>query len=95
MKYYILKAKRCDVRMVTWFSTSEFLEKRESLLMETIICNSFKHLAVDGLREWFYGGSEVYGSVIKKYEDTRTFISKINTPNDSWGWWSKSGRIVG
>jgi hypothetical protein len=94
MSYYRREARKSGTSQVTWWAATAFAEKPASLLMERLICNSYKHLAFAGAREWIKGGAEVYSAIIKQSEFVRELMAGGRIEKqESWGFWSESGRV--
>lgn len=94
MSCYRREARKSGTSQVTWWAATAFAEKPPSLLMERLICNSYKHLAFAGAREWIKGGPEVYSAIIKQSEFVRELMAGGRIEKqESWGFWSESGRV--
>lgn len=63
------------------------------LLMERLMCNSYKHISIGWAREWLSGDSGEFAKIIKQCEFVRNFIEGVSVSGDVSGWWSKSGQI--
>jgi hypothetical protein len=93
MRSYIREAKRSGAHHITWWTSTSFSNKKTALLMERLMCNSYKHMAVPGFREWFEGDSKDFEKIIKQAEFVRDFLSagKIENKDELVGWWSDNG----
>lgn len=96
MSYYRQQAKKSGITQVTWWAATAFAEKRACLLMERLMCNCYRHLALRRRREWIAGDAKIFAEVIKQSEFVRELLSGGRVEKcESFGYWSKSGRIGG
>jgi predicted GIY-YIG superfamily endonuclease len=94
MRHYVGEAKRSGAQQVTWWASTSFAEKHSALLMERLMCNSYKHMAIYGFREWIEGDSKIYAGIIKQAEFVRDLPAGGKTEKkESLGWWTKSGSL--
>ena len=94
MSYYRREARKSGIPQVTWWAATAFADKPACLLMERLICGSYKHLAFAGARDWLKGDAEVYSAIIKQSEFVRELMAGGSIEKqESWGFWSESGRV--
>lgn len=92
MAYYRQEANRSGISHITWWAAAAFAEKRACLLMERLLCNSYKHLAIKGCREWLGGDTKVFSEVIQQSEFVRrAFSATADGCGESFGYWSSTG----
>lgn len=87
MSYYAQEGRRNRLSGFTWFAAGGLHTKSDALLLERVLCNALKDLAIQGHREWIEGDAKMFGEVISAISQLRKSInpSACGFTDDKWG----------